>query len=137
LPGSGKSTWARRHGVSVLSSDDLRFLLADDESEQTINGAVFASLRYLLRRRLELRRPLTFIDATNLTIRERRAYIGMARLYDCDVEAVFFDISLETCKTRNAMRHRMVPDWVIEAMAARVQPPTVEEGFTTVVTFGD
>lgn len=61
----------------------------------------------------------------------------MARLYDCDVEAVFFDISLETCKTRNAMRQRMVPDWVIEAMAARVQPPTVEEGFTTVVTFGD
>ena len=40
-----------------LSSDELRFVLADDETDQTIHAEVFATMRYLLRRRLELRRP--------------------------------------------------------------------------------
>ena len=137
LPGSGKSTWARRQGVAVLSSDDLRFTLADNETDQTIHGEVFATIRYLLRRRLELNRPLTFVDATHLTRRERRPYINMARLYECDTEAVFFDTSLETCKARNANRHRVVPDAVIEAMSARLVPPTVEEGFSFVTVYSE
>ena len=56
-------------GVAILSSDDLRFLLIDDETNQTIHREVFATYANLLRRRLELARPLTFIDATNLTRR--------------------------------------------------------------------
>jgi predicted kinase len=135
LPGSGKSTWARTHGVAVLSSDELRFVLADDETDQTIHAEVFATLRYLLRRRLELRRPLTFIDATNITRKERRGYIRMAQVHDCTVEAVFFDISLEVCKARNANRKRIVPDWVIDAMASRIARPTVQEGFDSVTVY--
>jgi predicted kinase len=136
LPGSGKSTWARQHGVAVLSSDDLRFTLADDETDQTIHAEVFSALRYLVRRRLELKRPLTFIDATHLTLRERRPYVKMAQLYECSVEAVFFDIPTEVCKARNAARTRIVPDWVIDAMARRLVPPTVTEGFDSVTTYG-
>jgi len=132
LPGSGKSTWAKQHGVAVLSSDELRFLLADDETDQSIHAEVFATLRYLVRRRLELRRPLTFIDATHITLRERRPYIRMSLLYECSVEAVFFDIPADVCKARNAARARVVPDWVIEAMLRRLVPPTVSEGFASV-----
>jgi predicted kinase len=135
LPASGKSTWARKHGVAVLSSDELRFVLADDETDQSVNGEVFATLRYLLRRRLELRRPLTFIDATNITRKDRRGYIKMAELYDCTVEAVMFDTPVEICKARNAGRTRVVPDWVIDMMATRVARPTVEEGFASVTVY--
>ena len=53
LPGSGKSTWAREQGVAVVSSDDVRWLLSDDAANQNIHGAVFATVRYLLRNRLE------------------------------------------------------------------------------------
>ena len=87
LPGSGKSTWARDQGTAVLSSDDVRFLLSDDPTNQLIHGTVFATVRYLLRRRLELGRPVTYIDATNLTRQERRPYIKLAQWYDAAVEA--------------------------------------------------
>lgn len=136
LPASGKSTWARQHGVAVLSSDELRFVLADDETDQSIHGEVFAALRDLLRRRLALRRPLTFVDATNLTRRERRPYLRMAQVYDCTVEAVFFDTPVEVCKARNASRTRVVPDRVIDAMAGRIARPTMQEGFESVTVFG-
>ena len=119
----------------MLSTDDIRFLLADDETNQSIHGEVFATLRYLLRRRLELRRPLTFVDATNITRKDRRGFIKMAELYNCAVEAVFFDISTEVCKARNASRTRIVPDWVIDMMAARLAPPSVDEGFDAVTIY--
>ena len=129
LPGSGKSTWIAKQKLPCLSSDAIRHLLADDISDQSIHRQVFATLRHLLKRRLELRRPVTYIDATNLAPWERRAYLVMGALYDCEVEAVFFDIALKICKKRNRHRARVVPDEVMDAMAARMVPPNVEEGF--------
>jgi predicted kinase len=132
LPASGKSSWARRHGVAVISTDELRWLLSDDATNQNIHRLVFAALRYLLRKRLELQRPLTFVDATNSTRHERRVYIKLGQLYDARVEAAFFDTPVETCKERNRERERFVPEWAIDAMAARLVPPTEEEGFESV-----
>ena len=132
LPGSGKSYWAEKQGWTVLSSDEIRRILSDDPENQSINGMVFATLRHLLRRRLELQRPVTCIDATNLTPKERRAYIVMAQIYGCTAEAVYFDTPPEVCKQRNRGRDRVVPEAVIDSMAARLRVPTREEGFATV-----
>ena len=38
LPGSGKTTWFRRRGVTPLSSDLLRNILFDDVEEQKLSG---------------------------------------------------------------------------------------------------
>lgn len=135
LPGSGKSTWARQHGLAVISTDDIRFLLSDDPTNQTINRLVFATVRYLLRRRLELRRPVTFVDATNITRGERRSYIRFAQNYDARVEAVYFDTSPDLCKERNRSRERVVPEWVIDAMAARLTTPGLNEGLDSVTIY--
>lgn len=132
LPGSGKSAWCARQGLPALSSDEMRRLLWDDPEQQGDPWRVFAALRLLLRYRLETRRPVTVIDATNLMRWERRPYIELARLHDCDVEAVYFDVPAEVCRARNAARHRVVPEDVIGKMAARLEPPTVEEGFVSV-----
>lgn len=129
LPGSGKSTYLKRMGVEGLSSDTIRKWLSDDETDQTIHDRVFETLRYLLRQRLSLGRPLTYIDATNLTVAERAPYLGIGRSYGCQVEALFFDIPLDLCRERNARRHRVVPEEAIGKMAARLVPPTLEEGF--------
>jgi predicted kinase len=132
LPGSGKSTYLERLGVSGLSSDAIRGLLADDETDQTIHDRVFQTVRYLLRQRLELGRPVTYIDATNLTREERRPYIEMGQAHGCEVEAVFFDLPLAVCRERNAQRQRVVPDDALEKMAAKLVVATVEEGFARV-----
>ena len=132
LPGSGKSTYLERLGVSALSSDAVRGLLADDQTDQSIHLEVFATLRYLLRRRLALGRPVTYVDATHLTPRERRPYVKTGQIYGCSVEAVFFDIPMEVCRERNRRRERVVPDDVLERMAAKLVPPTPEEGFSAI-----
>lgn len=132
LPGSGKSTYLQQAGATGLSSDALRLWLADDETAQTIHDRVFQSVRYLLRHRLALRRPMTYIDSTNLTPAERAPYIGIGKSYGCEIEAVFFDTPLDVCRARNAGRTRVVPDEALVKMAERLVPPTVEEGFDRV-----
>lgn len=137
LPGSGKSTWLRKQGIATLSSDAVRLLLSDDETEQTIHRRVFATLRYLLKQRLAIGRPVTFIDATHLAPWERRPYLKLAEIYNCAVEAIFFDVPLEVCSERNRRRNRIVPEDVLERMAAKLVPPTVKEGFSAVTIVRD
>jgi len=132
LPGSGKTAYLERIGASALSSDAVRALLADDPTDQSLHARVFATLRYLLRHRLALGRPVTYIDATNLTRGERRPYIRIAEAYGCQVEALFFDVPLEICLERNRRRHRVVADEAVQRMAAKLDPPSVQEGFAKV-----
>jgi predicted kinase len=129
LPGSGKSTWLARQGIAAISSDSVRQLLADDPTDQTIHARVFLTMRYLLRHRLALGRPVSYVDATHLTPEERRPYIQIAGWYGCEVEALFLDVPVAVCLERNRGRERVVPDDVIERMAAKLVPPSLTEGF--------
>jgi predicted kinase len=132
LPGSGKSTYVRHRGLPALSSDEVRRLLADDPTDQSIHARVFSTLRFLARQRLAIRRPVTYIDATHLTRQERKPWIEMAELYGCDVEAIFFDIPVQVCRERNRRRNRVVPEDVMNRMAAKLRPPSKEEGFSRI-----
>src|SRR5205823_995827 len=133
LPGSGKTTWFKRRGVMPLSSDTLRQLLFDDETEQRYQGLIFSTLRSLLRARLIAKRPMNYVDATNLSPHERRQWIKMARGFGYEVHAVFFDVPLELCLERNRKRHRQVGEAVMQQMAARLRPPTFKEGFSKII----
>src|SRR5262249_14347358 len=44
LPGSGKSSWFKRHNIAPLSSDLLRALLFDDPTEQRFQDLIFSNL---------------------------------------------------------------------------------------------
>jgi len=132
LPGSGKSTYLGRLGGHPISSDAIRLQLADDENDQSIHARVFATVRFLLRQRIALHRPITYIDATNLTRQDRKQFIKIARENGCGIEAMYFDVPLEICKARNAGRGRVVPEHALDLMAAKLVPPSVEEGFDCV-----
>ncbi len=137
LPGSGKSTYLARLGVNAISSDDIRRLLADDVTDQTIHRHVFATVRHLIRQRIAIGRAVTYVDATNLTRRERRQYVRLGQLHDCEVEAIFFDVPLETCLERNRGRRRIVPDDAVREMARKLRPPSIEEGFARITRVGE
>jgi len=129
MPGSGKTTWFRRRGVTPLSSDLLRNILFDDVEEQRYQGLVFSTLRSLLRARLIARMPWNYVDATNLSVHERRQWIKMAKSFGYEVQAVFFDVPLEVCLQRNRLRDRSVSEDVMRKMAEKLKPPVFEEGF--------
>lgn len=132
LPGSGKSTWLERQGILGISSDWIRQVLADDATDQTIHARVFLTMRYLLRHRLAIGRPISYVDATHLTPEERRPYIQIGRFYGCDVEALYFDVPPEVCRERNVRRSRVVPDDAMARMAAKLVAPDTAEGFVKV-----
>ena len=133
LPGSGKTTWFKRRGVTPLSSDLLRTILFDDITEQRYQGLVFSTLRSLLRARLIAKMPWNYVDATNLSPHERRQWIKMARSFGYEVQALFFDVPLEVCLERNRRRERAVQEDVMRRMAEKLRPPSFKEGFSKIV----
>ena len=71
--GSGKSTFAAQalRADQVLSSDDCRGLVSDDENDQSATDDAFDVLHYIAGKRLAAGR-LTVVDATNVQ-RDARA----------------------------------------------------------------
>jgi len=132
LPGSGKSSWFKRHNVTPLSSDMMRTLLFDDVREQRFQDLVFSNLRSMLKARIIAKRPMNYVDATNLTPQERQHWIKLAKDYGYEVHAVFFDVPLEVCIERHNRRDRVVPEEVMRRMAAKLKPPSFSEGFAKI-----
>ena len=132
LPGSGKSSWFKRHDIHPLSSDLLRELLFDDAQEQRFQDLVFSNLRSMLKARLIARRPMNYVDATNLTPHDRHSWIKLAKDYGYDVQGLFFDVPLEVCMERHQRRGRAVSEDIMRKMAGKLKAPTFEEGFSKI-----
>jgi predicted kinase len=132
LPGSGKSSWFKRHNITPLSSDLLRALLFDDPTEQRFQDLIFSNLRSMLKARLIARRPMNYVDATNLSPHERNGWIKLAKDYNYEVQAVFFDVPVEVCIERNQRRERKVPEDAMRRMAGKLKQPTFDEGFSKI-----
>jgi predicted kinase len=132
LPGSGKSSWFKRHNITPLSSDLLRQLLFDDSTEQRFQDLIFSNLRSMLKARLIARRPMNYVDATNLTTHDRHSWIKLAKDFGYEVQAVFFDVPVDVCLDRNRKRSRVVSEDVMRRMAGKLKPPAFDEGFSKI-----
>lgn len=132
LPGSGKSSWFKRHNITPLSSDMLRSLLFDDPTEQRFQDLIFSNLRSMLKARLIAHRPMNYVDTTNLTPHDRHSWIKLAKDFGYETQAVFFDVPLDVCLERNQKRDRVVPEDVMRRFAEKLKPPTFEEGFSKI-----
>jgi predicted kinase len=138
--GSGKSYYARNllkkltddHYVVLLSSDDFRAVISNIY-DQTINRLVFdwieKSCGYFLSQHHDV-----IIDATSLTISERKNYIKIGKKYNSNITAILSTTSKEICLLRNKNRDRVVPDSVIERQFSRLVLPTHSEGFDHIIT---
>jgi polynucleotide kinase-phosphatase len=103
--GAGKSTFARRlfRATEVVSSDQCRALVSDDENEQGATTDAFALLHYLVGLRLK-RGLLTVVDATNVQPEARKTLVQLARDYHALPCAVVLDVPDRLAEDRNRQR---------------------------------
>ncbi len=114
--GCGKSSFAQAHFIptQVVSSDQCRALVSDDEENMSVSHRAFRVFRLIIDQRLALGR-LTVADSTALTARARRELIALGRKHDFQLVLVVFDIPLPVCRARNNSRARQVPEKVIRS----------------------
>ena len=138
--GSGKSTFAARHFApgDVISSDQLRALIGESESDQRANNEVFERLQTLVRKRL-VDGALTVIDATNTDWMRRAELIAMARRYHRPVLGIVFDLPLDICLSRIAGRLRTVRAAVVRQQVGDIHRDRERldlEGFAAIYALG-
>lgn len=103
--GAGKSTFARKHflATEVLSSDNFRALVCDDESNQAATADAFDCLYFVANRRLQNGR-LTVIDATNVKPQDRKGFVELAARFNVPALAIVLNVPANVCHDRNRVR---------------------------------
>lgn len=103
--GAGKSTFASRwfEATEIISADQCRGMISDNESDQSISADAFELVRAIAEKRLKHRR-LTVIDATNVRTSERKQWIEIARRWHALAVAIVVDPGLDVCVARNKLR---------------------------------
>ncbi|TAE47738.1 MAG: polynucleotide kinase-phosphatase [Bacteroidetes bacterium] len=105
ISGSGKSTFARKYfkRSEILSSDECRAWVSDDENKQSATDDAFDVLHYIAAKRLK-NGLLTVVDATNIQKEGRKELIALAKTYHCLPVAIVLDMPEEVCEARNKNR---------------------------------
>jgi protein phosphatase len=103
--GSGKSSFARQHFLptEVVSSDECRALVSDDENSLEATGDAFDVLHYIVGKRLA-RGKLTVVDATSVKREDRKSLIELARAHYVLPVAIVLNVPERVCQDRNAQR---------------------------------
>jgi len=105
VSGSGKSSFAKKHfkRTEILSSDECRALVSDDENSQSATNDAFDVLYYIAGKRLKSG-LLTVVDATNVQKESRKGFIELGRTYHCLPVAIVLDLPEKVCEERNQSR---------------------------------
>lgn len=103
--GCGKSTFARRHfkATEILSSDQCRGIVSDDENAQEATGDAFDLLRYIARVRLRNGKKVV-VDATNVQESARKEMLQLAWQHHVPAVAIVFLFDEAICHKRNETR---------------------------------
>ena len=135
-PGSGKSTWAMnriaKYDGNIVSRDTIRFGLLDLRGGNYFDHEDEVMDLFIRSIRASLKNPCphdVYVDATHLTKRSRDQIMRKLNLEDTYTIAVWFDVPVEICKYRNALRagRAVVPDKTIEDMYNRARKPSIHE----------
>jgi len=137
----GKSTFAAKHfrPTQIISSDQARALVCDDERDQRFQTQAFALLHFLIEQRLSINR-LCVVDSTALTVAARKSLLEIARRYHVPAVILVLNVPLETCLERDAKRERTVGRAIIERHYEQFEMAKAtlqQEGFDQVIELRD
>jgi len=140
LPGSGKSTYAKKNFVGenivYLSSDELREELLGDENNQEENNKVFEEMERRTISALKSGKSVVY-DACNTSYKKRMHLLKQIKRYGARKVCVVVYTDLEDCYKRNAKRKRQVPTWAIDKMLKSFYFPQYFEGWDEIKIVGD
>lgn len=122
LQGSGKSTEVQRalaHTHAVVSKDHWPNARRRQARQLRVVAELLQSGRSVV------------VDNTNPSPQDRAPLIALAREAGVPARAIWLDVPLETCLSRNAAREgrTRVPVQGVLATSRALTPPTAEEGF--------
>lgn len=102
---SGKSTFARKHfkPTEIVSSDQCRGIVSDDENSLSASNDAFDLARYIVAKRLK-NGLLTVVDATNVQESARKDWIKLAREYHVLPVAIVVNTPEKICSQRSKVR---------------------------------
>lgn len=133
LSGAGKSTIAKEiaeteENTIIVSSDAIREELTGKVEDQSKNEEVFKVFHKRIREALE-NNTNVIADATNITMRSRRAIIENVKGIDCHKIAYLIPRPFDQCKLDNLNRQHPVPEEVLDGQLRKFQIPFYEEGW--------
>ena len=120
---SGKTTFAGRHfqHTQVLSSDQFREMVSDDETDQSVSKDAFELLYHTAEKRLAHRRT-TVIDATNLQSKDQKKIVELAKAQNVHAAAIVLNIPEKVLLERNAARkERILPKSVMKSQISALR----------------
>ena len=133
LSGAGKSTIAKEiaeteENTIIVSSDAIREELTGKVEDQSKNEEVFKVFHKRIREALE-NNTNVIADATNITMRSRRAIIENVKGIECRKIAYLIPKPFDQCKLDNLNRQHPVPEEVLDGQLRKFQIPFYEEGW--------
>ena len=137
LSGSGKSTIATQianenPNTVIVSSDAIREELTGNYEDQEHNEEVFKIFHDRIRKNLENKKNV-IADATNLTMKSRRAIMMKVNGLNVRKVCVIIPKPFKQCKKDNLHREHPVPDFVLDKQIRKYQIPFYEEGFDEII----
>lgn len=137
ISGSGKSTYAYGLKTSLnaqlVETDAIRQELTGNSEDQSQNSKVFEIAKKRVDAYLSQGNN-TIIDATSLSMRDRKDWVDIGKKNNAEIRAYFIDTPVDISKTQNRKRERKVPEFVIDRQANKLQAPTKAEGFDKITT---
>jgi len=137
IPASGKSTVAKK----VAAALGLTRISADDNLPRSDSGNRVHNRDTLRFAWLEVWKTVGscasnnqgfLLDTTQVTEISRSPVIGLALGLGFEVTAVFMNTRPEVCIIRNSTREDRIPESRLLGMAANLEPPRMEEGWSAI-----
>jgi predicted kinase len=119
IPGSGKSSLVKNRFPNYT-----RINLDTMKSRAKENAELLRALNCC---------ESVVIDNTNTTERSRSRYIEIAKPFGIPIRSIFLNCPVEIALKRNSSRRgrQRVPPFVVKLYQRRLEPPQINEGFTS------